>query len=153
MSIWMKLNATSWIPLNLKGIYYGKRKSIFMKLLTKPSTTPNWLTILSLSRQTVWTYFLNIDNHICGIKFIDIEIEELIDKLCYRFSVLLLWHIELLDDLVVLLEEGICFIHAINLFVDIFRWVIMSSSFWVELLNAYRIVYGLLPLVSKESFL
>ena len=46
-------------------------------------------------------------------------------------------HVELLDDLEVVLEEGVRLVHAVDLLVDVFRRVVVSPPLRVQLLDAH----------------
>ena len=75
----MELNATPRVSLNFKRIYNRKWESIFVELLAVTSSSSDDLPILGLSRQAIGANLLDIDNHICRIKFIDIEVKEFVD--------------------------------------------------------------------------
>ena len=131
VSGWMELDTTTRISLNFKWVDNRKWKSVSMELLSKACTTIQVLTILSFLGHAVWASFFDINDHICGVKLIDVEVEEFVDKLRHRLSILLFWHVKLLNNFQILLKKGICFIHTIHFFVDVLRRVIVSSSFWI----------------------
>jgi len=153
MGLRVEFDTASWISLNLKRINNWKRKSIFMEFLAKTSSSSNSLPISRLSGDTIWTCLFNIDDHVGGVEFINVEIKEFVNQLGHWHSILLLRHVELLNNLQVIFKKCISFIHAIHFLVNVLHWVIMSSPFRIQLLYRYRIIYGFLPLVTEHSFL
>ena len=100
-----------------------------MEFLAKSSTASDNLSVSAFSLNTIGTCLFDIDDHICRVKFVHIKVKEFINELCNRLGVMLLWHIELLDHFEVFLEESICLIHAIYFFVNVFRRIVVPSSF------------------------
>ena len=153
MSIRVEFYTASWISLNFKWINNGKRKSIFVKLLAEACASSDDLSVFTFSLDAVRPSFFDIDNHISWVKFIYVEIKELVNELCHTLCVFFLWHVKLLNDLEILFEERICLIHAIDFLVDVLCRIIMASPFWIQFFDRYWIVDRLLSLISKKSFL
>lgn len=149
----MELNTASWVSLNLEWINNREWEPVFMELLAEPGSSSNDLAIPALSLHTIGARLLNVNDHVGCVELVDIEVEELIDELGHRFRVVLFGHVELLNHLQVLLEECVCFIHAIHLLIDVFRRIIVPSSLRVKLLNTDGVVNSVLSLVSQKSFL
>ena len=68
-----------------------------MEFLAEACTASEYLPVFGLSLHAIRASFLDVDDHIGGVKLVYIEVEKLIYELCHRFSILLFGHIELLN--------------------------------------------------------
>ena len=143
----MELDGAPRVSLDFEWINYRERKSIFMELLAEACTASKYLPILGLPLHAIRASFLDIDDHVGRVKLVYIEVEKFINELGHRFGVFFFGHIELLNHLQVFFEEGICLVHAINLFVDVLGRMVVASPFGIQFLDTNWVIHGLLSLV------